>query len=725
MSLTEVFRSANINRILIVDDDLSRVVDMTTLDQHGDGVVISQVLADPDHDYTVALDDVLDGMGRPHANAKERLEALKDPEIRAQAHVVLREAFDRAVQHRDDMHVPLDKVKGWLTANGVEIDEWPEVKDLSEADRYDLLVVDYFLMDNDPQATYELIRQFKQDHANREHPLLVILMSSDIDAIRGHFEEIRDKCKISASRFRILAKPVAANTDADEDVKEKWLRALRQLAAERGLVAPIERFVGAWEHSLKVAAEQMILRLYDLDASAFALLATTAKRDSMKIEEYLADVLSRRISAEAEEHSFPFKEIDALRLALNEAQGTIAPTIDQGVEVRHAQRAIRSLMSDVVWHRRPWWEPPGHPPKIDGPITTTNAVLATATAAPETGSTAPVEVAAAEGQGNVVLADGIAGQEAMSSNAGAAGADEAAATSPGPVEGEVPAPPPAAGTSLTRTADRLTWMKRYIRFGTVLRERGGAKRHFVNLTQACDIQSEKLSDVEDVHYLFVQGRKLPVDRVAVGEKKFDSPYYCDDLDSDEFFTLQWGLRQPFTPSMATLLDTLEDYEWVGQLRNDAAYAVLAKYVSQASRVAQIRMPKIYRYAVSVYHKQSTGWIKQQMASPREASAWQIDNKEWRLQFSVADARALLAYASGVADAKKPDLVSGLVRGLKVKTESGTPLSSKKVNDTTAILMRVDASADLDDVALLAQIEGHDKCKTAAVDDMLIVTRAMS
>ncbi|MFA1722587.1 hypothetical protein [Xanthomonas campestris] len=684
------FQSAGIGRVLMVDDDLSRTVDLASLDRHGQGVVISDILADANHDYTFALDDELQRLGLPNESRDDRLAALKDPEVRALAHEVLRGAYERAMTDREALREPLDKIKEWLTVEGIELEEWTEARALPEADRYDLLVVDYFLMDNDPQATYELIRQFKQAHADRECPLLVILMSSDIGAIRGHFEDIRDKCEISASRFRILAKPVIANPDSDEDVKQKWLRALQQLATERPLVMPIERFVEAWETSLNKAAKQMVRRLYDLDASAFALLSATASQDSMKLEEYLADVLSRRVSAEAEEHGFPFAEIDALRQALNDAQSTIGPTIDQGVEVRHAQRAIRSLMSDVAWHRRPWWEPAARPPRP-------------ADAAPVDPVVAPDDAARAAGEELPAEVSGEIGKNAPAADAEA----PEAATAPA---GAPEAPHPA------HTEDRLVWMKRHIRFGTILREREGAKRYFVNLTQACDVQSEKLNNLAEVHYLLMRGRKLAVDKVTASEKLFESEYYCENLESDEFFALQWQLRQPSTPSMASLLENLEHYEIVGQLRSDAAYAVLAKYVSQASRVARIRTPKIYRYSVEVYQKQAQGWVQQ--AVEAEASAWQND-KKWRIQFAVTEARKLLPHFNGVNDARRAEIVTELVRGVEVKV--GAPFASKLIRDTVT-LVRVDASTDADVAALADRFNGDTNHGRAAVGATLIATQ---
>lgn len=696
MSLREHFKSAGVGRILIVDDDLSQAVSLAGLDEQGNGVPISQVLADPDHEYTYALDEELGRRGLPHNTAIERLAALADANVRAAAHEVLRHAFERAMQHRERLREPLNKIKRWLSVEEVELEEWSQVQKLPDADRYDLLVIDYFLMDNDPQATYGLIREFKQVHADRQHPLLVILMSSDVAAIRGHFEEIRDQCQISASRFRILAKPLASDANSDDDVKEKWLRALQQLATERGLVLPIEAFVDAWKTSLEKAATQMVRRLYDLDASAFALLSATASQDSMKLEEYLADVLSRRVIAEAEEHGFPFAEIDSLRDALSNAQSTIGPTIDQGVEVRHAQRAIRSLMSDVAWHRRSWWDPQTHPPKF--------SVVSTAEAAPAPIGAEPIS------NDDIPTGAHVENIEQTSiTTTKAADSRERATTQAEILEQPHPA----------HTEERLTWMKRHIRFGTILRDRKDATRYFVNLTQACDVQSEKLTSVADVHYLLIRGKKLQVDRVIKGEKLFDSEYYCEDIESDEFFALQWHLRQPSTPSMASLLETLERYDIVGQLRSDAAYAVLAKYVSQASRVARIRTPKIYRYAATVYQKRDAGWAMEEIEA--EASAWQ-NGKKWRIQFAVTDARSLLPHIAGIDSAKGAEIVSELVRGLEVKAET-TPIAAKKINDMVT-LVRVDASAEFSSAKLLEIFNNEDNYKKLKLGSTLIATQAI-
>jgi hypothetical protein len=648
MNMAQSLQDALITRALLVDDDLSTNIDINDLSANGGDLDLAAILSDGNHDITCDLDGILTDLGLPHASALDRVSALKTSDVRDRVDPLLKDAFERAQAQRAGLRAPLDKIKQWVTSGThVTLEEWTGPKVLPAAERFDLLIIDYFLVGNSAEATIRIIREFKAAHADQPHPLLVILMSSDIHAIEQNFESIRDSCEISASRFRILAKPVQANPDDEATVKEKWIRALSQLASERALVAPIENFVKAWERSLGDACKQMVQRLYDMDASAFALIAATAQRDSMSIEEYLADVLSRRISAECEEKSFPFSEIESLENALESAKARLSPTINQGVEVRHAQHAIRSLMSDVVWHRREWWEP--------------------RSAIPE-----PAVNTGAEPQ--------------------------------------------------LQTAERLAWMKRYVRFGTILREKQGSQRFFVNLTQACDVQSERLCDLETVNYLLMRGEKLAIDRVTPGEKSFDSPYYCNDLSSDEFFTFHWRLRQPHTPSMATMLNDLEAYEIVGQLRSDSSYAVLAKYVSQASRVAQIRMPKVYRYSVLLCKKQAEGaWVSIPLGVPIEASAWQRDEKYWRLQFTVDMARKLLPHLQDISGVDRDRLIGTLIDGVKVETKTGAPLHVKAIDRCPVILGRVDGKVAYDERETLAAITSL--ANNVAIGSSAIVTYA--
>ncbi|GHD75729.1 hypothetical protein GCM10007164_28080 [Luteimonas padinae] len=56
--------------------------------------------------------------------------------------------------------------------------------------------------------------------------------------------------------------------------------------------------------------------------------------------------------------------------------------------------------------------------------------------------------------------------------------------------------------------DRLIWLNRYIRFGTILREKAGAGPLLVNLTQGRDIQSQALENIAEARYFADQGNVL-------------------------------------------------------------------------------------------------------------------------------------------------------------------------------------------------------------------------
>ncbi|ARZ73031.1 hypothetical protein CCR98_02170 [Stenotrophomonas sp. WZN-1] len=75
----------------------------------------------------------------------------------------------------------------------------------------------------------------------------------------------------------------------------------------------------------------MELRLLDLDGSAFAVLEATAKEDSMEIEEYLSDLLSRRVTAEAEERGDVLRSVKALQSAMDNDRDKIMPILNRGL----------------------------------------------------------------------------------------------------------------------------------------------------------------------------------------------------------------------------------------------------------------------------------------------------------------------------------------------------------------------------------------------------------
>lgn len=718
MSVTDLLTAAAITRVLMVDDDLREptLADVNESAQRGQSNVQS-ILGDPDHDATELLVDLLRSDGRPHTTLGDLFQGLTDDAIRAKCHADLSKPYNDAIERLQGFQEPLNKIQSWIRVREqIEVTTWPKIRELEAEEFYDLLIVDYYLVDNEATATRAFIKTMLEKHKECPKPLLVILMSSNKEGVANDLSKIRDEIGASASRFRILVKPITTHGESEPVVKERWLQALVQLANERALIKPIEDFIGAWKSGLAKATETIVKRLYELDASAFAILSATAGADSMSIEEYMADVLAKRVSAETEEHTEVSTHTLALQEALKNSASAVGPTINQGVEIKDAQHAIRRLMSDVVWHRPQWHQPQVLlPDRINSQTNTT----------PSGTGEAEITSAAAvtdDGLTQVSVEDTVIAVIPKITIDQA----QADASEPALEEGAAAAPPaitsnPEGTTGITN--DRLTWMKRHLRFGTVFREKHGRQRFFVNITQACDVQNVKFEAASAYHYLFIRGEKLPVDRVAVGEKIFESPYYAQSVTADEFYSLHWNLRQPFTPSMTELLDSLEDYSIVGQLRNESAYAVLAKFLSQSSRVAQLRMPKIYRCPVYVFHKEQGAWSHRPIDNDPEiyASSWEKKAGVWCSQFQLDDAFRIVSTVANADAATQAKSVAALGKSTQFDVSKKTAV--KKLEGNRVYLVKLKADADMEIASVIQELSNHSILKDANDADVTIVVRS--
>lgn len=726
MSVIESLISAGVTRILMVDDDLRAEPTLQDVNECARSPLhkVEDVLKDVEHEATERLIELLEQDGRPHATVAQLFEGLAADHILHNCHADLSEPYQKARENLQKFQEPLNKIRSWISApDRIELTSWSSIRNLAAGEFYDLLIVDYYLTENNAEPTRAFIREILERHREREHPLLVILMSSDKGGVTNDLSIIRDEVGASASRFRILVKPSAGNAEPDPVVKERWLQALTQLSSERALIQPIEGFVNAWKNSLTKATDTIIKRLYELDASAFSILSATAKADSMSIEEYMADVLAKRVSAETEENSEVSSHTSALQKALSDSTLTIGPTINQGVEIKDAQHAIRRLMSDVVWHRPPWHQPQSEPPAR----VTSSADINQ----PDGPNASEVEKPTADLPQAESTAHG-AEAPAITTEAGAPAAAEhqitdsveAEATFQA-VKNESTATAPEGGSEILSglTEERLVWMKRHLRFGTVLREKGGRRRYFVNITQACDVQNVKLKVATDYHYLFVRGEKLAVDRVAVGEKVFESPYYAKSSTIDEFSSFHWNLRQPFTPSMTEILESLEDYTIEGQLRNESAYAVLAKFLSQASRVALLRMPKIYRCPIYIFHKEEDNWRLHELGAAEQiyASCWEKKPGVWCNQFQLDDAYRIVSTVQNVNSSIQARSVAALGKSNSLNTEK-SPAASKLDGDKV-YLVRLKHDANMEVGSVIKEISTIQAPKSAKNGDVLVVIRS--
>jgi hypothetical protein len=735
MSVIENLTAAGVTRILMVDDDLRAE---PTLKEVNECARVAQdkiedILNDTDHQSTELLTELLERNGHPHGTLAERFRGLAFDNIREQCSPDLREPYEQARTNLQGFQEPLNKIRSWIRAPGqIELTAWSSIREPGAGEFYDMLIVDYYLTENESAPTRAFISKLLDRHKDQENPLLVILMSSDKGGVTNDLSIIRDEVGASASRFRILVKPSSSNTEPEPVVKERWLQALAQLATERSLIQPIEGFVNAWRQSLVKATDTIIKRLYELDASAFSILSATASADSMSIEEYMADVLAKRVSAETEENSEVSTHTLALQKALSKSSSTVGPTINQGVEIKDAQHAIRRLMSDVVWHRPPWHQPQSDlPNRLKSPpnFDQSNSDNASAAQLPERDIQNPttLDVAeVAEAYQITVVPQTIPGDIGIQAEPSAAVPHDPSLNIPSEVA-EITETASSVKSSEDEilsgvTEDRLVWMKRHLRFGTILRERAGRKRYFVNITQACDVQNVKLNVAADYHYLFVRGEKLAVDRVAVGEKIFESPYYAKSSTIDEFASFHWNLRQPFTPSMAEILDNLENYSIEGQLRNESAYAVLAKFLSQASRVALLRMPKIYRCPVYVFHKVNNNWELHKFdgAEQIHASCWERKPGIWCSQFQLDDAYRIVSTVPDISGSTQAKSVAALGKSNSMNTTKNH--AAMKLDGDKIYLVRLKLDANMEISSVTKEISNLPAQQNSKNGDALIVVK---
>lgn len=677
MDIPQLFKDASIGRVLFVDDDLRQHPTLAEADASSDAEQrVSDILRsvdDEDYEQYIAVLEAQQIEGR---SLEALFNALQIPAVLNAAPESIRSPYSKAIERIAGQGASVREIMKWMkdwTGVAPDIETGPIKSLRAPTHIYDMLVIDYYLVEDSSAKTLPFVKEFLELHKDQPNPVLIILMTSNGNGLRTDLDKVKKALPVSSARFRILEKPHADPAQGTLVARQRWTQAVTQLATQRALVAPMEELVTAWKKSLEDAAEVMQLKLLDLDASAFAVLEHTAHRDSMGIEEYLAELLSRKVAAESEESALVHEKVKALQAAMASQRHRIEPMITRGVELRHAQIGIRSLMADVVWHRRPWWE---HLPIPAVPPAPAQADEDANTAAPE------VPEAVADDQ----VGDAALSQGGVVAEAAVTATEEAAQQV---AAGELALVRTAVQDEETQrrkravTDERLQWLKRHVRFGTVLQDKLDGSRFLLNITQACDIQQVKTAQAGDNNFLFVRGTKSPLEIHFDGDKLIKSPYFRHTEVDDDFSAFHWNLRQPYTPTIAAYLGEAENYEVVGQLRHESAYKVLAKFASQATRVAEIAMPKFYRWPVRLYQR-SRVQTWERLGPDRDffASAWQIGDNEWRVQFAIDEAAETVDLARNLtsktapADGEKPlsdadrgALIGALLNGVVMKKKA--------------------------------------------------------
>ena len=341
MDIAAKLTEAQVLRVAIIDDDLSERLSSPDLREESPGAAaLLNDRADPDRVAYMAL---LAEQGIDPATLADLAEPLADAAIRAAAPARLRNAADAALASRAQRAEPVRRVIDLLKELGVAAAnlDFYAIPQIGHDKTYDLVIVDYFLVDTSTDATLPFIREVLETHKDSDPPLQIILMSSHDERLKRDFKEIRPELKVSSSRMRIMEKP---RTEAH---LVAWRAALWQLASDRADVVRLERFVTEAGTALETAAKATAKGLWELDLQAADLLHELASKDHDDFVRYVEDVVSRRLlsALEADGGMRPALQQLDTAFAAHRPQNLLSPV----AEVGDSRAAIHGLMHSMEW----------------------------------------------------------------------------------------------------------------------------------------------------------------------------------------------------------------------------------------------------------------------------------------------------------------------------------------------------------------------------------------
>lgn len=341
MDVAAKLAEAQVVRVAIVDDDLSARITSTDLELVDAAVArLLNDAADPSREAYLAL---LQREGKDLTRIDDLAEPLAEEAIRAAAPERIRRAAEAVLAARIERAEPVQRVIDLLKELGIDddaIDRYPTT-DLPHNQFYDLMVVDYYLVDTQTTETLPFIRRVLNDHAEQPQPLQVILMSSHHQELKANFKTIRPEIRTSGSRMRIMEKP------RDHTHLIAWRAALWQLASDRSEVPVVERFIREAGIALTAAANTTASKLWELDVQAMDLLHELASKDNDDYVRYVEDAISRRLLSGLEEDGGMRPSLQQLDMTFmaHRTANLLAPA----AEIGDSRAAIHGLMHSMEW----------------------------------------------------------------------------------------------------------------------------------------------------------------------------------------------------------------------------------------------------------------------------------------------------------------------------------------------------------------------------------------
>ncbi|MEI7184832.1 hypothetical protein WCT96_15985 [Pectobacterium carotovorum] len=344
MNLTNSLSNAKITKIAIIDDDWKNTISFSDIEK--EDYRLSSKFVDIDDPLYSEIKNVINSAGfniEPDCNSIPSF--LLHDNVYSNLPEEIKNTINRIVEKKKGFKIPLELIKDILTQHGIDnsnIKTFSSREDIDFNEKFDLIFIDYFLHENDTKESKEIISSFIRSHQTANHPLLFVLMSSYESQLSKDFHDLRPSLSISSSRFRIMKKSV----NASEIDKLEWMLAINQLVNERNLAPKIERFISLWQDKLQDATSRLQTSLWDLDADCIKILAETANADSLGLDKYITEILSRRLLAAMEEGIENDTNTNELSTELL-SDKIFFPSY----EIKDSRTFLRKLSTDLNWHK--------------------------------------------------------------------------------------------------------------------------------------------------------------------------------------------------------------------------------------------------------------------------------------------------------------------------------------------------------------------------------------
>lgn len=347
-------------KIAIIDDDLNNSVNEDDL-HRVDKDNILEALKDSTSPEYEELSNNLSDLSLSFNNIEGLVKYINDESVCLKLPLYLQKLKVEALSRRHALIGPVRKVIEWLCEGeyGLEpkdIKEFHNTQDFLlsiESECYDLILVDYLLVDDNQELTIPFLKEIKERLDKKSCFCSFILMSSYSKQLSDDFLEIKSRVEMTSSRFRILSKPNL--TDLNEEII--WKTTFQQIFKQKLFIQPIENFLHEWINNFNNATHNLSRTLWTLDAHTLDIIYRTSKSDNLSFYEYFSDVIFKKISSEFESslnpHNSKVREFGDVLIDALESNDKITP----GNEVADSRLFLKNLFKDVNWHQEHWFKP--------------------------------------------------------------------------------------------------------------------------------------------------------------------------------------------------------------------------------------------------------------------------------------------------------------------------------------------------------------------------------